>query len=70
MPKPINRRARKCAKVRYVCKADALAALRLTNDRLVTTDGRTPVSVYYCKKCRGFHLTSWTQEEYHQRRAS
>jgi hypothetical protein len=57
---------RKCSKVRYVTKADATAAIGLLRTRL---GDYVPQSAYYCRKCRGFHLTSMTQAEYQARQA-
>ena len=61
----MSRRDRKCEKRRYTDKATAEAAVRTMQTR--TDLPKVPKSAYYCKKCRGFHITSITQDEYRER---
>lgn len=62
-----SKRDRKCDKVRYRAKSDALSAMTLVRRAIGSQSAYVPQSVYYCKRCRGFHLTSMTQDDYRQK---
>jgi hypothetical protein len=54
-----------CDKVTYCSKKDANIVLR----KIIEMGGnhRKPIRSYECNRCGGWHLTSWTWEDYKQR---
>jgi hypothetical protein len=57
-----SRRDKKCAKRRFVNKDDAEAAVRKISQHSRALS--VPQSAYYCRKCHGFHVSSWTMADY------
>lgn len=57
-------------KVRYHGRGDAERALATIAEKGVRTGRKPhgPRNAYFCKTCRGWHLTSWTPEEHVARR--
>jgi hypothetical protein len=51
-----------CTKVKYDSQRDAAVALKLVKKS--SSRSHIPRRAYYCKFCKGYHLTSRTQKKH------